>query len=130
MLLSLWIALLSLQNLSESQIWPTLVAQRQQPGTSYARIRLETRDRRSNNRWLAYRNSIFPHDGELLADSGHHSRPLGETGSGAVSDFSGLVNSPWAFARAAAMAPTVSLVAGNMRQSAASASVGLKQRRS
>src|SRR5450631_22310 len=73
MLLSLWIALLSLQNLSESQIWPTLVAQRQQPGTSYARIRLESWNRRSNNRWLAYRNSIFPRDGELLADSGPHS---------------------------------------------------------
>src|SRR5882672_2703243 len=56
-----------------AQIWPTLVAQRQQPGTSCARIRLESRNRRSNNRWLAYRNSIFPHDGELLADSGYHS---------------------------------------------------------
>jgi hypothetical protein len=67
MLLSLWISMLSLRNLSESQIWRTLVAQRQQPGTSYARIRLESWNRRSNNRWLAYRNSIFPHDGKLLA---------------------------------------------------------------
>src|SRR6266851_2213647 len=72
MLLSLW-SMLSLQNLSECSISPTLVAQRQHPGTSYARIQLETGNRRSNNRWLAYRNSIFPHDGELLADSGHRS---------------------------------------------------------
>src|SRR5216684_3482267 len=74
MLFSSWISMHFVSNLYQNaQIWPTLVAQRQQPGTSYARIRLESRNRRSNNRWLAYRNSIFPRDGELLADSGHHS---------------------------------------------------------
>src|SRR5450631_1743787 len=64
------LSMLSLQNLSECS---NLANSRQQPGTPYARIRLESWNRRSNNRWLAYRHSIFPRDGELLADSGHHS---------------------------------------------------------